>query len=170
MKPETCTCTRCPMLSAALRGMCSLALAVPPGTVRGGSRRRCAARVGGWGTTGAMPTWSATARRRSPHLVCLPCSFAPHAGHFARILSLHAHQVNHGVAGVLCAPSILHPSFQVAIVFAFHPAIVHLFSFQGNRASLWAKYHLPHSHSLCKPLNASPALSPPAVRIGATST
>jgi len=133
LKPETCTRTRCPMPSAVLRGTFTNARAGASGG------------FGGWGGTAtAMLTWSASARKRSPQpvAVILPCPFAPHDGHVARTLPLLAHQVNHGVAGVLCASLTMAPSFQVASL----TATLHPFCIRGNRASLWAKYHFLHSH------------------------
>ena len=78
--------------------------------------------------------------------VSLPCPFALHDGHVARTLSLEAHQVNHGVAGVLCALSTLVPSFQAADPPDNPPAKLLLFCIRGNRASLRSKYHSLHSH------------------------
>ena len=73
LRLETCTRTRCPMASAALRRKYR--------TARGRAPLHL-----GWGTTGAISRWIATARSRLPHpaSVSLPCPFAPHAGHVAR--------------------------------------------------------------------------------------
>ena len=72
LKHHTFTCTRYPMISAALRDMCTTAGGVLPGGI--------ANQVGGWGrATAIVQSWVATARMTAVPAVSLPHPLAPHA-------------------------------------------------------------------------------------------
>jgi len=102
LKLETCTRTRCPMASAALRRKYRTAGGRVPRHHR-------------LGTKSAMPSWIATARSRLPHpaSVSLPSPFAPQAGHVASThLQLRASHCRRDVCRVYCQPMVSSSRYQ----------------------------------------------------------